>query len=173
MVSASVKRNLIEKYSFYSSIQKKTLNLHLTEPVPTGWAGQKFIGICFLCRNWGRVPRRAMEHERTFLDVIFESSNFANLISTRRYRNEASAQGVLYPYACKSTRPAVYIIYNTQRRGLAELLISVEGQCEGLMTGISCRCFSHVFFVSISQVLTLMLKQGEVVGEWICYVNRF
>ena len=63
----------------------------------------------------------------------------------------------------QAKRPAAYIIYNTQRRGLAELLISVEGQCEGLMTGISCRCFSHVFFVSISNIV-LTAEAGGVVG---------
>ena len=114
MVSASVKRNLIEKYSFYSSIQKKTLNLHLTEPVPTGWAGQKFIGICFLCRNWGRVPRRAMEHERTFLNVIFESSNFANLIHQKISQQSVRA-GCIIPVCLqvnKGLQHTLYIIPN-------------------------------------------------------------
>ena len=62
----------------------------------------------------GRVPQRGKEHERTFLNVIFESSNFATLVSTRRYRNKASMLGVLYPYACKSQDllHTLYIIPN-------------------------------------------------------------
>ena len=149
MVSASVKRNLIEKYSFYSSIQKKTLNLHLTEPVPTGWAGQKLIGIMLPLPQLGSCtsPRQGAWKDvfERYLRVIKlrkldPSEDFATKRPRRVYytRMLASQQG-----------PATYIIYNTQRRGLAELLISMERQCEGLMTGISCRCFSHVFFVSI------------------------
>ena len=61
--------------------------------------------------------------------------------SIRRYRNEAFMWGVLYPYACIIPyawgNNGAYIIYNTLWRGLAELLISMERQCEGLMTGIS------------------------------------
>ena len=120
----------------------------MTKPVPTGRAGQKLIGICFRCRIWGREPRRGKEHERTFLNVIFESSNFANLIHQKISQQSVRA-GCIIPVCLQAKRSAAYIIYNTQRRGLAELLISMERQCEGLMTGISCRCFSHVFFVSI------------------------
>ncbi len=73
--------------------------------------------------------------------------------------------GVLYPYAhivpYAIGKQCSYIIYNTLWRGLAELLISLGRQCEGLVGGISGRSFSHVFLMSISQVLTLMLKQGE------------
>ena len=47
--------------------------------------------------------------------------------------------GVLYPYANQPSQRVdwAYPIYNTQWRGLAKLLISLEGQCEGLVGGIS------------------------------------
>ena len=41
------------------------------------------------------------------------------------------------------------LLYNTQWRGLAELLISVHRQCEGLTIGISDESFSHVFFIAV------------------------
>ena len=71
--------------------------------------------------------------------------------------------GVLYPYANQPSQRAgwAYPIYNTQWRGLAKLLISMERQCEGLMTGISKKVSPTSFFVSITIVLTLMPKQGE------------
>ena len=48
--------------------------------------------------------------------------------------------GVLYPYAMSipyliGKLSVVYILYNTRWRGLAELLISVKGQCEGQSVG--------------------------------------
>ena len=46
-------------------------------------------------------------------------------------------------------------------RGLAELLILVNRQCEGLTSGISKKVSPTSFFVSITIVLTLMPKQGE------------
>ena len=73
--------------------------------------------------------------------------------------------GVLYPYAhivpYTIGKQCSYIIYNTLWRGLAELLISMERQCEGLMTGISKKVSPTSFFVSITVVLTFMPKQGE------------
>ena len=49
--------------------------------------------------------------------------------------------GVLYPYAYivpyAIGKQCSYIIYNTLWRGLAELLISLGRQCEGLVGGIS------------------------------------
>ena len=79
--------------------------------------------------------------------------------------------GVLYPYVISvSLLLGLKLLwrtplYNTQWRGLAELLILVNRQCEGQDEWDKQGCFSHVFFISISQVLTLMLKQGGVVGE--------
>ena len=52
------------------------------------------------------------------------------------------------------------LLYNTQWRGLAELLISVHRQCEGLTIGISDESFSHVFFVSVTELLT-----SNILGE--------
>ena len=64
-----------------------------------------------------------------------------NFDPNRRYRNEASMLGVLYPYAhivpYAIGKQCSYIIYNTLWRGLAELLISLGRQCEGLVGGIS------------------------------------
>ena len=52
-----------------------------------------------------------------------------NFDPNRRYRNEASMLGVLYPYAhivpYAIGKQCSYIIYNTLWRGLAELLISL------------------------------------------------
>ena len=65
----------------------------------------------------------------------------------------------------------VYLFYNTRWRGLAELLISMERQCEGLMTGISKEVSPTSFFISITEVLTFNAEAGRVVGEnvWIFY----
>lgn len=74
--------------------------------------------------------------------------------------------GVLYPYAQiapsrqRGSCGHTYIIIR-DRRGLTELLIPVEGQCEGLVGGISEKVSPTSFFVPINEVLTLMLKQGE------------
>ena len=78
--------------------------------------------------------------------------------------------GVLYPYAqivpkCNGYHSCVYILYNTLWRGLTELLILVNRQCEGQIRWDKRGSFSHVFFVSITEVLILMLKQGGVVGK--------
>jgi len=52
-------------------------------------------------------------------------------------RNEASMQGVLYPDVCEPLYASDTFFYNTRWRGLAELLILIKGQCEGLIGGIS------------------------------------
>ncbi len=44
--------------------------------------------------------------------------------------------GVLYPDVWQPLL-APYMTYNAQWRGLAELLILIKGQCEGLYSGIS------------------------------------
>ena len=92
---------------------------------------------------WTSRPHRASprSRKRTFSERYLRVIKLRKLDSIRRYRNEASMLGVLYPYAkgipfCKRAY-MVYIHYNTRWRGLAELLISMERQCEGLMTGMS------------------------------------
>ena len=78
--------------------------------------------------------------------------------------------GVLYPYAigisfCKGAY-MVYIYYNTQWRGLAELLILTERQCEGQMSGISKEVSPTSFLCPYgnrihNRSINLMLKRGE------------
>ena len=123
--------------------------MYLTKSVPTGRAGQKLIGICFRCHNRGREPRRGKEHERTFSNVIFKSSNFANLTKALKIPQRSVHAGCIISHMTTSAVWTVLhcciLLYNTQWRGLAELLISVHRQCEGLTIGISDESFSHVF----------------------------
>ena len=81
--------------------------------------------------------------------------------------------GVLYPYAngipfCKGAY-MVYIHYNTRWRGLAELLISKEGQCEGQTNGISKEVSPTSFLCPYGNLihnhgLNFNAEAGRVVG---------
>ncbi len=80
-----------------------------------------------------------------FQNVIFNHVKLRKLdqpegIATKRPR-------WVYYIRMSSPLRLVHISYNTQWRGLAKLLILIEGQCEGLMTKIGGGSFSHVFFV--------------------------
>ena len=118
---------------------------------------------------------RAME--RTFSKRYLLQSNFATLIFTGRYRNEASMLGVLFPYATSvsllrgCTLSWHTKLYNTQWRGLAELLISVKGNAKARLWDKQ-GSFSHVFFISITEVLTFNAEAGRVVGEF-CYGRKW
>ena len=79
----------------------------------------------------GLVPARSLTKEQKgrFLNVIFYSSNFATLILTEDIATKRPCW-VYYTrmhslYLLSRVHPVVYIIYNTLRRGLAELLISL------------------------------------------------
>mgnify|MGYP003537980488 CR=1 FL=1 len=50
-------------------------------------------------------------------------------------------------YLLSRVHPVVYIIYNTLWRGLAELLISLGRQCEGLVGGISKEVSPTSFYI--------------------------
>ena len=80
-----------------------------------------------------------------FQNVIFKSSNFATLILSEDIATKRPRW--VYYIRMSSYLRLVHISYNTQWRGLAKLLILIEGQCEGLMTKIGGGSFSHVFFV--------------------------
>ena len=101
--------------------------------------------------------------KRTFSERYLRVIKLRNFESIRRSRNEASMPRCIIPICeCVSVRVlriCHYIIRDW--RGLAELLISMERQCEGLIWWDKQESFSHVFFVSITVVLTLMPKQGE------------
>ena len=84
-------------------------------------------------------------HERTFSKRYLQVIKLRKLdqpedIATKRLR-------WVYYIRMSSAVRLMYISYNTQWRGLAKLLILIEGQCEGLMTKIGGGSFSHVFFV--------------------------
>ena len=66
-----------------------------------------------------------------FQNVIFKSSNFATLILSEDIATKRPRW--VYYIRMSSYLRLVHISYNTQWRGLAKLLISVEGQCEGLI----------------------------------------
>ena len=70
-----------------------------------------------------------------FQNVIFKSSNFATLILSEDIATKRPRW--VYYIRMPSSLRLVHISYNTQWRGLAKLLISVGGQCEGLVGGIS------------------------------------
>ena len=52
----------------------------------------------------------AVVEKRTFTDVIFKSSNLANLTNPRRCGNGTSALGVLYPFATEQSGRLLCII---------------------------------------------------------------
>ena len=65
--------------------------------------------------------------ERTFSERYLLRTNLANLHLSEGKRNEAFMLGVLYPYVWKQLLAPLHDLYNTQWRGLAELLILREG----------------------------------------------
>ena len=74
-------------------------------------------------------------HERTFSKRYLQPTQLRKLdqpedIATKRLR-------WVYYIRMSSALRLMHISYNTQWRGLAKLLISVGGQCEGLVGGIS------------------------------------
>ena len=80
-----------------------------------------------------------------FQNVIFNKIKLRKLdqpedIATKRLR-------WVYYIRMSSVVRLMHISYNTQWRGLAKLLISVGGQCEGLILWDKQGSFSHVFFV--------------------------
>lgn len=122
--------------------------------------GSRHIGFRALKVHPHRKLRACTEPHRgagkgRFLNVIFDSSNFATLIPSedtatkRPCRVYYTCMPRVYPHVTWRTLSlhTYYIIRNW--RGLAELLILTEGQCEGQMSGISKECFSHVFFMSL------------------------
>ena len=72
--------------------------------------------------------------------------------------------GILYPYAWKPLLATLYDLYNTQWRGLAELLILIKGQCEGLIGGISDGKFTPApfLFPSTNLILTSRCNYGKM-----------
>ena len=115
----------------------------------------------------GRVPQRGKEHERTF------SERYLRLVKLRNFdlpEDIATMRPCWVYYTCiwrvslsnKEEDISLYADYMIRYwRGLAELLILVNRQCEGLTSGISKKVSPTSFFVSITIVLTLMPKQGE------------
>ena len=80
---------------------------------------------------------------------------------------------VLYLYAknvsVRIQRICHYIIRDW--RGLAELLILVKGNAKARSWDKQ-ESFSHVFFISITEVLTINVEAGRVVGECLYYAIR-
>ena len=107
--------------------------------------------------------------ERTFSERYLLRSNFATL-NYQKISQRSVHAGCIIP-VCHKCIPIVgpntfvaYTLYNTQWRGLAELLISIEWQCEGLGCGIS-KEVSPTSFLFPDSMCELMPKQGGVVGE--------
>ena len=108
--------------------------------------GLDLIGLCSesiaRCRTCSCKESYIKRAERTFSNVIFKSSNFATLIMYMKIPQRSVHAGCIIPVCvvCIPTsgeHSIVYIIYNTHRRGLAELFILVHRQCEGQTIGIS------------------------------------
>ena len=74
----------------------------------------------------------------------------------------------MYPHVTWRTLSlhTYYIIRNW--RGLAELLILVRGNAKARSWDKQ-GSFSHVFFMSITEVLTINAEAGRVVGEGLWY----
>ena len=94
--------------------------------------GQDLIGLCSDSVARRRTCSCKESHQGAGKDVFGRYLlliKLRNFDPNRRYRNEASMLGVLYPYAhivpYAIGKQCSYIIYNTLWRGLAELLISL------------------------------------------------
>ena len=135
--------------------------------------GSRHIGFRALtahCSPQTSCLHRASPKSRKgrFLNVIFESSNFATLIYQKISQRSVYA-GCIIPVCCECTsllwrytRHTSFII--RVWRGLAELFILVNRQCEGQDEWDKQGSFSHVFFMSITRVLTSNAEAGRVVG---------
>ena len=95
-----------------------------------------------------------------FQNVIFYIQDFANLWVLQEDIATKRPCWVYYitMYGSHNWHPT--LIYNTQRRGLAELLISVERQCEGQGCGISDRKFTPTSFL-FHKILLLTSRNRE------------
>ena len=98
---------------------------------PKGRAGRYIMDDAgAMCSHLGAPAWRKGIKKRTFSNVIFYIQNFATLfllegIATKRPR------GVYYTRMSVSHHwLTICVIYNTRRRGLAKLLISVEGHAK-------------------------------------------
>ena len=109
----------------------------------------------------GLAPVRSLtqkEQKGRFLNVIFDRIKLRKLDLPEDTATKRSCwvyytrMHSLYPYV--RGHSIVYFIYNTHRRGLAELLILVKRQCEGQIRWDKRGSFSHVFFVSVFKLLT-------------------
>ena len=99
--------------------------------------------------------------KRTFSERYLLRSNFATLVYQKISQRSVHAECIIPICECVSERIqriCHYIIRDW--RGLAELLILVKGNAKARSWDKQ-ESFSHVFFVSITVVLTLMPKQGE------------
>ena len=127
------------------------------QPARMGWVGQDMVDSVLWKRiahrrlRVGNEPRRGAGNGR-FLNVIFDSSNFATLIpsediATKRSRRVYyTRMPLVFPLRRAVVWYTLFIIRDW--RGLAELLISTERQCEGQMSGISKEVFPASFFMS-------------------------
>ena len=90
-------------------------------------------------------------------------------------RNEASTQGVLYPYVSVRTVIGSCCIfrYNTCWRGLTELLILIKGQCEGLYSEINGRMFLPRLFISVHILLTSRGRESRQAAKDNNAMNNF
>ena len=77
----------------------------MTQPARKGW----WVTFWIQLRHFGAY-RIAVVEKRTFTDVIFKSSNLANLTNPRRYGNGTSALGVLYLFVTEQSGRHLCII---------------------------------------------------------------
>ena len=100
----------------------------------------------------GSCTSPGKEHERTFSNVIFDYIKLRKLDPSEDTATKRSCWVYYTRMPTSLLGLAVHtIFYNTQWRGLAELLISMERQCEGRIWWDKRGSFSHVFFVSVGE----------------------
>lgn len=128
----------------------------MIKPVPLGAGGSNLIGTCSKSvthRRFRPNKESCRGAKGRFLNVIFDRIKLRKLDLPEDTATKRSCwvyytrMHSLYPYV--RGHSIVYFIYNTHRRGLAELLILVKRQCEGQIRWDKRGSFSHVFFVSV------------------------
>ena len=77
----------------------------MTQPARKGW----WVTFWIQSRCLANAINAVIE-KRTFTDVIFKSSNLANLTNPRRYGNGTSTLGVLYPFVTEQSGKFLRII---------------------------------------------------------------
>ncbi len=136
-----------------------------------GRGGSNLIGIASVCiATWRFVSPICLARSRKgrFLNVIFDHIKLRKLDPSE---DTATKRSCWVYYTCHvSIRIWIaehVLSYNTLRRGLAKLLISMERQCEGLIWWDKRQKFLPRLFYVHKPGINFNAEAGRVVGDGI------